>query len=487
MSIPRIMIAAPKSGSGKTSITCSLLSALKKKNIDVVSCKCGPDYIDPMFHRSVIGISSENLDTYFTGEVKAKEIFDSFSKGHDMAVMEGVMGLYDGVGGISEIGSSYHLAKVTDTPVVMVVDAHGMGRSIIPLIEGLISYDKNKLIKGIILNRISKSFYETICELIKESLAEDGYDVKLLGYFEKKDELTISSRHLGLKLPSEIDDIKDKLNKGADYISKTVDIDELIKIAGWDNNNLNNKVNKYNIAAHSDKNELLDFGIFKSESDYNIEDLNKKYNLTLAVARDEAFCFYYEANLRMFLERGVKIKYFSPLHDEKLPEDVDGLLLGGGYPELYADELSNNKSMLVSVKKAISKGLPSLAECGGFMYLHKELEDDKGKTYSFVGVIDAKVGYTGKLVRFGYVELSDNAGIFLKNDYRIKGHEFHYYDSTDNGTDVKAVKPVTERTWNCCYVSDNHWWGFPHLYYPSCPFFVDEFIKRMDERKNKKM
>lgn len=486
MSIPRIMIAAPKSGSGKTLITCSLLGALKKKNIDVVSCKCGPDYIDPMFHRTVIGIPSENLDTYFTGEEKTREIFDSFSNGHDMAVMEGVMGLYDGVGGISEIGSSYHLASVTDTPIVLVVDAHGMGRSIIPLIIGLLSYDKNKLIKGIILNRISKSFYEIIDGIIKNALSENGYDVKLLGYFEKKDELSVSSRHLGLKLPSEIDDIKDKLNKGADYISKTIDIDEIIKIAGGEDNKVN-KTDKYNVTDNSDKSELSDFSVFKSIPDNNIEDLNKKCDLTLAVARDEAFCFYYEANIRMFKERGVKIKYFSPLHDERLPEDIDGLLLGGGYPEIYADELSNNRSMLVSVKKAISEGLPALAECGGFMYLHKELEDDKGKTYSLVGVIDAKVGYTGKLVRFGYVELSDKESRFLSDENKIKGHEFHYYDSTDNGTDVKAVKPITERTWDCCYVSDNHWWGFPHLYYPSCTSFVDEFIKRMDERKNKKM
>lgn len=469
MSIPRIMIAAPKSGSGKTLITCSLLGALKKKNIDVVSCKCGPDYIDPMFHRTVIGIPSENLDTYFTGEEKTREIFDSFSNGHDMAVMEGVMGLYDGVGGISEIGSSYHLASVTDTPIVLVVDAHGMGRSIIPLIIGLLSYDKNKLIKGIILNRISKSFYETICGLIKESLAEDGYDVKLLGYFEKKDELTVSSRHLGLKLPSEIDDIKDKLELGADYISKTVDIDEIIKIAGGDIINIRTS---NNISNSSNKNSCS----YKKE-------LPDNYNLTLAVARDEAFCFYYDTNIRMFEKRGVKIKYFSPLHDERLPEDIDGLLLGGGYPELYAKGLSNNKTMLASIKNAISDGLPSLAECGGFMYLHRELEDDKGNTYALTGVIDAKVSYTGKLVRFGYVELSDKESRFLSDDYIIKGHEFHYYDSTDNGTDVRAVKPITDKTWDCCYVSDNHWWGFSHLYYPSCPSFVDAFIKKMAERK----
>ena len=173
---------------------------------------------------------------------------------------------------------------------------------------------------------------------------------------------------------------------------------------------------------------------------------------------------------------------FSPLHDERLPEDIDGLLFGGGYPELYADKLSDNKSMLASVKKTISSGAPSLAECGGFIYLHKELEDDKKNTYPLVGMIDEKVNYKGRSVRFGYVELSDKGSRFLSEKYKIKGHEFHYYDSSNNGSDVCAVKPVTEKSWSCCYVSDNHWWGFPHLYYPSCPAFVDEFIKKMEQK-----
>ncbi len=459
MYIPRIMIAATGSGSGKTMITCSLLGALKKMNIDVAAFKCGPDYIDPMFHRTVLDIPSENLDTYFTGEEITKEIFEELSKEHEMAVMEGVMGLYDGAGGVSLLGSSYELACVTDTPIMLVIDTHGMGRSVVPVIAGMLSYDTKKLIKGVILNRVSKGFFNTLSEIIKKEL-----DIEVFGYFENKEELAVSSRHLGLTLPSEIDDIKAKLNKGAEYILESVDIERIIKIAK----------NASDIQSPDCKTSSSIFnnkGIDEDASD------NKKY--TLAVARDEAFCFYYEANLRMFKERGVDIKYFSPVHDTALPEKCDGIILGGGYPELYAKALSENKSMLESIRSAIEKGIPSLAECGGFMYLHSEITDDKGNTYPLAGVINEKISYIGKPVRFGYIEIMDKNGFFLPDGIKIKGHEFHYYDSSGNGEGAVAVKPVTNRSWECCHTDDNHFWGFPHLYYPSCPEFVESFIDKM--------
>ena len=368
MSIPRIMIAATGSGCGKTLITCSLLGAFKKMNIDVAAFKCGPDYIDPMFHRTVLDIPSDNLDTYFTGKEKTREIFDYLSKGHELAVMEGVMGLYDGAGGVSLEGSSYELASITRTPVILVVDAHGMGRSVVPVIAGMLSYDTEKLIKGVILNRVSKGYFSTLSELIKKEL-----EIEVLGYFEKKNELSVSSRHLGLTLPSEIDDIKAKLDLGAEYISESVDIEKIKEISGCFDDYDNKETNVITKV-------------------YEKEEKKNNDKLTLAVARDEAFCFYYEANLRMFEERGVEIKYFSPLHDEAVPRGCSGILLGGGYPELYAKQLSENTSMIVSIKNAIAKGIPSLAECGGFMYLHRELSDDKDNIYKLAGVIDEKVG-----------------------------------------------------------------------------------------------
>ena len=207
----------------------------------------------------------------------------------------------------------------------------------------------------------------------------------------------------------------------------------------------------------------------------------------IAVAKDEAFCFYYRDNLRMLEHYGAELVFFSPLHDEKLPENIHGLLLGGGYPELYAKQLEENESMRKSIKEALEQQLPSLAECGGFMYLHDTLTDREGTTYQMAGVIPAECQYTGKLVRFGYVEVQLPQGLTEKGTAempepeKIKAHEFHYCDSTANGEDCIATKPVTGRSWKCIHASDDHFWGFPHLYYPSDPKFVEWFLERTEK------
>ena len=207
----------------------------------------------------------------------------------------------------------------------------------------------------------------------------------------------------------------------------------------------------------------------------------------IAVAKDEAFCFYYRDNLRMLEHYGAELVFFSPLHDEKLPENIHGLLLGGGYPELYAKQLEENESMRKSIKEALEQQLPSLAECGGFMYLHDTLTDREGTTYQMAGVIPAECQYTGKLVRFGYVEVQLPQGLTEKGTAempepeKIKAHEFHYFDSTANGEDCIATKPVTGRSWKCIHASDDHFWGFPHLYYPSDPKFVEWFLERTEK------
>ena len=449
---PRIMIAAPKSGSGKTLITCALLGAIKNMNLDVCSYKCGPDYIDPMFHRTVLDIPSENLDTFFLDKIGVREILADNSNKYDISVIEGVMGLFDGLGGTRLEGSAYHLAMVTETPIILVVDVHGMGRSMIPLIQGFINYDSHNLIKGVILNRISQGFYNTVKPMLDKEIS-----VPVLGYFPINRELTLDSRHLGLKLPGEIKDIKNKLNMSSSQLEKTVFLDKIIDIA-----NTAKKISDKSVKK-----------IYNEVGD----------DLVLGVARDEAFCFYYEANLNEFIKRGIKIKYFSPLRDKKIPNDVSGILLGGGYPELYARELSLNEDMKRDIKTLIENGLPSLAECGGFMYLHRELEDDKKQLWPMVGVVDSKVFYTPKLTRFGYVEVEEKKQEFLNE--KIKGHEFHYYDSEDNGDDCIAIKPVGGRKWDCIHKTEKSFWGFPHLYYPSSPDFVEHFIEQMKNYKEK--
>lgn len=455
MKLSRVMIAAPKSGSGKTMAVCALLQILKDRGQPAVSCKCGPDYIDPMFHEAVIQVPTRNLDTFFTGEEQTKELLAEDRKEGDIAILEGVMGLFDGLGGIREEGSSYHLAKVTDTPIVLLVDAKGMGRSVIPLIAGFLAYDDRYLIQGVILNRISKSWYE-----ILKPLAEEELGIKMLGYLPEQKELHMESRHLGLVMPHEISSVQKQLRILSGRFAETVCVEEILHIAG-------------------DARTLQVRG--------RIEKSPPHETVTIGVARDEAFCFYYEDNLRMLRECGARIRYFSPIHDEEIPEGCDGLLLGGGYPELYAKELGSNISMCRAVKKAICKGMPVVAECGGFMYLHFSITDQEGNHHDMAGVIPGSCTFTGKLVRFGYIELKEKTSRFLDNNGTIKGHEFHYYDSTNNGADCFAIKPVTNKTYSCIIEGENYWLGFPHLYYPSNPTFPERFVEMAQKYKERGM
>ena len=483
MKINRFMIAAPKSGSGKTMITCALLQLLKDSGKNVSSYKCGPDYIDPMFHKKVLGVPSKNLDTFFTDEKTTVQLFLDERADGDFAVFEGVMGLYDGLGGIYEQGSSYHLAKVTQTPIILVVDAKGMGKSVLALIAGFLQYDTQHLIKGVMLNRMSKGYYDIIKPLIEKELS-----VKVVGYFPEQKDIRLESRHLGLVMPDELADIKEQLDELAGRLKKTIDLDMLLDIA---------------VEAEE---------ITKTTNTEQMQIQNQNNTVNIAVAMDEAFCFYYEDNLRLLEKCGAKLQYFSPLHDTKLPDNCDALLLGGGYPELYAKELSENVSMRESIKKAFRAGLPTVAECGGFMYLHKYIHDicddtdEQNKAdvqnnadtqyttdtqndvsvSQLVGALDSECHFKGKLVRFGYIELAEKHNNFLPPNEKIKAHEFHYYDSTDNGADCIATKPATGRSYDCVISHDNYWLGFPHLYYPSNPHFAESFVRKAYEyRRNK--
>lgn len=472
MKHPGVLIAATKSGSGKTTITCALLQALKERGIRTRAFKCGPDYIDPMFHKQIIGVPSRNLDTFFSGPEQIRELYQMNSKETDdkaeISVIEGVMGLYDGLGGIREEGSAYHLAEVLDIPIVLVLDAHGMGRSMIPLLFGFLKYDKSHLIRGVILNRTTPMFLQTIAPLIEQELK-----LPVLGCFPKTQKLVMPGRHLGLVMPDEIDDIRRQLHEAAVQLEKTVDIDRILAIADeageWETGN-----------------EPLT-GNRPEPGNEPLTGWNRCANLRLAVAQDEAFCFYYEDNLRMLRENGVTIVWFSPIHDEALPQNIDGILLGGGYPELHAKALAANEKMRKAIRDSITAGMPSVAECGGFMYLHDTLVDKNGASFHMAGVLPAECKDTGKLVRFGYVEIEEKEAGWLPAATRIRGHEFHYYDSSDNGMDCVAQKPVTGRNWPCIHSTPEHWWGYPHLYYPSNPEFVYHFVAQMRKWKQETM
>lgn len=447
----RIVIAAPKSGSGKTLISIALMKAFSLNNQNVRAFKCGPDYIDPMFHKKILGIPSKNLDLFFSSENQIKEIFLN-ENNSDISIIEGVMGLFDGLGGFTQDASTYEVAKALEAPIILVIDAKGMGYSVLAELKGFLLLDKFKLIKGIILNNLSSMIFRQIKHILEEETK-----IKVLGYFPTQKQIKIESRYLGLTLPDEIKDIQDTVDFSAKELVKTIDLKEINNIA----------IQAPDISFKKEKNF-----IYK-----NIKDIK------IAVAKDEAFCFYYEDNLKLLKNLGAELIYFSPIHDSKLPENISGIILGGGYPELFAKEISLNENMKKSIREKIENGIPSLAECGGFMYLHDSIKPKDGNEYKMVGIVPGTCEFKNKLIRFGYISLEEKEEIFYKskneiNNKIIKGHEFHYFDSTNNGTSCIATKPVSNRTWECCHVSENHWWGFAHLYYPSNIDFVINFIEK---------
>lgn len=441
-----LLLSATGSGCGKTTITCALLEALKSKDIKVKSFKCGPDYIDPMFHKEVLSVDSCNLDLFFCNQEEVRRLFYS-DNDSDFSLVEGVMGLYDGRSPDSDEGSSYDLACKLGISVVLIVNAHGMGRSLVALIKGFKAMDKNACIKGIILNQISPMYYDTIKPVI-----EAECQTEVLGYFPKLKDCNIESRYLGLKLPGEIDSLHEDIKKAASLANECIDIDRMLELC------------------------RLPEDAFETLEVYSEENYADK--VKIAIARDEAFCFYYEENLKLLEKLGISLVDFSPLNDKALPEGVCGLILGGGYPELHASALSQNESMLRSIREALLKGMPSLAECGGFMYLHDSIENDEG-SYPMVSMISGVCQKKERLVRFGYMEIAEKADKFFVGAQKaIKGHEFHYYDSTNNGQDGLSIKPRNNKSWEAGHIDEDHWWGFAHLYYPSNVDFAKAFVEK---------
>ena len=439
-----IVIAAPKSSSGKTTVSIALMQALKDKGYKVNAFKCGPDYIDPMFHKEILGIPSKNLDLFFSDGSFIKKTFAEDNQS-DISIIEGVMGLYDGIGGNSREASTYEVASVLNAPVVLVIDTKGMSYSVLAEIKGFIMMDDRKLIKGVILNNMSSSVFSLLKDRIEE---ESG--IKAFGFLPPLKDIKIESRYLGLKLPEEIEGIRQMVSKAADELKKDVDLDSIISSA---------------------------CGIDIDEGKKDVfESCSNAKKIKIAIARDKAFCFYYEDNLSLLRKMGAELIEFSPIKDKRIPEGVSGLILGGGYPELFAGELEANNSMKQDIKRLIEGGLPVIAECGGFMYLHDTITDKEGNKFNMAGVIDGECFYTGRLVRFGYISVKEKTPHFMKALQMIKGHEFHYFDSTSNGSDCVASKPVGNRSWECIGEKDFHWWGFPHLYYPSCPDYALSFI-----------
>lgn len=456
---PRIMLAAPKSGSGKTLLTCGLLEVLRRRGLNPIACKCGPDYIDPMFHRYVLGIPGRNLDSFFMpAEGVRKVLVDAVREEQaGIAVLEGVMGYYDGLGGTETSASSWEIAEITDTPAILVLDCKGASLSAAAMASGFLHFRKKSHIAGVILNRVSSMYYERLAAAVEEASG-----LPVLGYLPESEEYRMESRHLGLFLPGEIDRLRERIGRLADQMEKSIAVEQVLEVAGMLPLRIENKEKE---KAENESMEAESIAKFPACQEQKVTS-----RVRIGVARDEAFCFYYQENFRLLEQMGAELVYFSPLRDKKIPDRVDGLLFGGGYPENYARELAKNAAMRESIRRSIAAGMPFLAECGGFLYLHRMLEGSDGKHWEMAGVYPFDAYRTNRLRRFGYVRLLTSSG------QEIHGHEFHYWESEDPGTDWEAVKPTGNRSWRCIHEKGGQIGGFPHLYYASCPDFLRKWL-----------
>ena len=443
---PRLMLAAASSGSGKTTIACAILQALTRMGEHPVSFKCGPDYIDPMFHRQVLGVPSRNLDLFFSDEATAAYLLQKNSENFSLAFIEGVMGYYDGIATTTE-ASSWQLANATQTPVVLVLNCKGMSVSIAAQLGGYLSYQPDSQIKGVILNQVSKSIYPEI-----KALIEQRYDVAVCGYMPKMSDCSLESRHLGLVTAEEIGDLQQRLEKLGEQAMQTIDLPLLLKIAA--------QAPALAVPA------------------VQLPAPNPT-PLRIGVARDKAFSFYYADNLELLEQLGAQLVEFSPLHDPQLPDDLDGLLLGGGYPELYADTLSQNRTLMAQIKASLQNGLPCIAECGGFQYLCEQLEGADSKSYPMVGFLPGSSFRTPSLRRFGYVRLTaQKDNLLCKKGEGFAAHEFHYWDSQHCGNGCIAQKPCRRSSWECVVCDENFWAGYPHLYFYANVQMAKNFLNR---------
>lgn len=437
----RLLIAGTGSGCGKTTVVCAILQALKNRGCNVASFKCGPDYIDPMFHSEIIGTPASNIDLYFTDESTARGLFAKNAA--EWNLIEGVMGYYDGLAMHTHEGSSHHVAQALDTQAVLVVSVRGMALSAAAVVKGFQALRAPSRIAGVILNHASPMSYP----LLKQTI-EQECGIPVYGYLPEMAACRLESRHLGLVTAQEVENLREKLQQLACQAEKSIDLDALL-------------------------------GLMQSQPSLEA-DLPRPTHLgsaRIAVARDAAFCFYYRDNLALLEELGAQLIPFSPLSDEQLPP-CDGLYLGGGYPELHLAALSQNHSMLTSVRHAVQDGLPTVAECGGFMYLSQSIAG-----HPMVGVLPARCHDTGKLSRFGYVELSaQEDSLLLSAGESLRGHEFHYWDADLPGDALLAVKP-SGRSWKCAHASDTLYAGYPHLSFHSHPAAARRFVRACLERK----
>ena len=476
------MLSAMMSGSGKTVMTTAILLALKRRGQSLISFKCGPDYIDPMYHTRVLGIPCRNLDLFLMGSRAVAEEL-SGNGNYDLAVIEGAMGFYDGVGGTTR-ASAYEIASQTNTPVLLVVRSKGQSATLAAQLCGMLKFRENPCLAGVIFTECTERLYAHLKPIVEREIG-----LSVFGYLPRMEEAVIDSRHLGLVTAEEIEDFGSRFSKVADQLEKTVDLDGILRMAEQ-------------------------FQTVPAGRKAAIDPIQTAADpVRIAIARDEAFCFYYESSFEALRRAGAELVWFSPVRGEHFPENVHGLYLGGGYPERYAAALSKNENILAAIRSARSDGMPIVAECGGFLYLLEKLEGEDGNVYPMAGVLPGNGFRTKGLRRFGYAVLqADTDSLLFRAGENVPAHSFHHWDASDPGSglfvrkaadmvqsgksfdsvksgsagDLTGEKTSPASGWRECFADENLYAGFPHLALGGELPLAERFVERCRAYKGRK-
>lgn len=448
--IPRLIIAGTNSGVGKTTIVTGLLGALKRKGLQVQAYKIGPDYIDPSYHRLASGKNTHNLDTWLVPADKISSLFINTAAGNDIAIIEGVMGLYDG--GKGGISSTAAISKLLKTPVILVIDAKSMGESAAAIALGYKLYDQEVNLAGVIINRAGSQSH---CDLVSSALA--NINIPVLGCLFRNDSLHMPERHLGLTPAAENKDHQAAVDAMIGQIAHSLDLSAILALANSA------------LPLHSE------------ETAKTIYDPLKQ--VQIGIAQDEAFSFYYPESLEILHQYGAVLIPFSPIHDQELPANIHGIILGGGFPEMFVEQLEANSTMRNSLLQAAQKSMPIYAECGGFMYLSQKIIDFTGKDYEMVGAIPGTCLMETKLQTVGYVEaksLSNN--ILGSSGMKLRGHEFHFSRMTPQVDPFpwafEFKKMRTGQTYHGGFANKNILASYLHMHFAGNQQAAEHFINQ---------
>ena len=445
---PAFVLAGTRSGVGKTTIATGIMGALTRRGLRVQPFKCGPDYIDPSYHRMACGVPSRNLDTWLLSHETVLEFFGRAAQSADVAVVEGVMGLYDGHANLTEQGSTAEVAKLLRAPVVLIASAARVARSIAAEVLGFQKFDPSVNIAGVILNGVGSPRHLEFCK----PPIEDATGLPVLGYMPRRDDLRVPERHLGLIPTVEGVVVEEWFDKLTEQIEQTIDLDRMLEVA-----------------QQADTPRV-------APSAFPVESLPRRARI--AVAQDKAFNFYYQDSLDLLEAWGAELVPFSPLEDAALPDGIGGVYIGGGFPELFARELADNTSMKQSVRDAHLEGRRIYAECGGLMYLGESLIDFEGEAHRMVGLIPANSSMSKGRLTLGYREVEALAdGAPLAKGNQVRGHEFHWSVADSPASAEQAAYSVRSQDGRIeGFRRGNLWASYIHVHMGSRPEMARRFV-----------